>query len=323
MLDDSLIMFLSDNGGPSIDSHVFGRDYGYNNGASNYPFRGTKMTSWEGGVRVPAVLWKSGLNQTKRTYDNLFHMTDWLPTLNAAAGGDHLAGLDGVNQWSAITGNLTDPDPPRSEFLVEIDDDEKSWAYMKGNHKFIKSYQLTSGRMIFDEYFSAPPQVNSAGYDIQGVLDSSVAKALGTILDRNQSLSLRDSLMLLQSCGKEQQTAAALHDCSYTGCLFDVVTDPTECFDISSTLPDIVTELEGKLNSYKAVLVPKRKPALGQCEEFEKLFCPIVGEANKTWTGSSSYGLGTNTLVYCCDPPIINQVYMNRLHKATITAPIL
>ncbi|KAF6205185.1 hypothetical protein GE061_019352 [Apolygus lucorum] len=257
MLDDSLIMFLSDNGGPSIDNHVYGRDYGYNNGASNYPFRGTKMSLWEGGVRVPAILWKSGLDQNKRTYDNLFHMTDWLPTLNAAAGGDDLPALDGVNQWSAITGNQTDP--PRSEFLVEIDDDENSWAYMKGDYKFVKSYKLTSGRMKFDQYFSPQPQVNPAGYDIQGVLNSSVAKAFGTILDRDESLSKRSTLMLPQSCGIDNQTVAALHDCSYSGCLFDVMTDPTECFDISSKYPDIMMEMETKLNSYRAVVVPKRK----------------------------------------------------------------
>lgn len=43
-----------------------------------------KFSMFEGGVRAPAILWKSNLKP--HVYENMFHITDWLPTLISAAG---------------------------------------------------------------------------------------------------------------------------------------------------------------------------------------------------------------------------------------------
>ena len=57
------------------------------------------------------------------------HVTDWLPSLVSAAGGDvrrldprRFGNLDGVDQWAAITGIAhTSRPPPRTELLHNIE----------------------------------------------------------------------------------------------------------------------------------------------------------------------------------------------------------
>lgn len=78
MLNNSIILFSTDNGGPAA---------GFNdNAASNWPLRGVKGTLWEGGVRGISFIWSPLFKKTNRTSMALIHITDWLPTLYYAAG---------------------------------------------------------------------------------------------------------------------------------------------------------------------------------------------------------------------------------------------
>lgn len=78
MLSNSIIVFAADNGAPTI-----GR---YPNWGSNYPLRGIKETLWEGGVRSASLIWSPLIKNTPRVSNELIHISDWLPTLYAAAG---------------------------------------------------------------------------------------------------------------------------------------------------------------------------------------------------------------------------------------------
>ena len=102
MLEESIIVFSGDNGGA-----VNGMD---NNAASNWPLKGVisifnqnnlylivniwfidhqaKNTSWEGGVRTTGLIWSPLLPTERRgmVINDLFDITDWLPTLLEAAG---------------------------------------------------------------------------------------------------------------------------------------------------------------------------------------------------------------------------------------------
>lgn len=80
MLEDSVIVFTTDNGGPPDGFNL--------NAASNWPLRGGKNTLWEGGTKGVGVLWSPLLEQPKRVANQLMHITDWLPTLYTVAGGD-------------------------------------------------------------------------------------------------------------------------------------------------------------------------------------------------------------------------------------------
>lgn len=80
MLENSVIVFTTDNGGPAAGFNL--------NAASNYPLRGVKNTLWEGGVRGVGLIWSPLLKNTSRIENQMMHISDWLPTLVEAAGGN-------------------------------------------------------------------------------------------------------------------------------------------------------------------------------------------------------------------------------------------
>ena len=92
MLEDTLVVWCSDNGGA------------VRIGADNSPLRDGKGGVFEGGIRVPAVVWKPGDAEGGRTVDQMVTAVDWLPTILDAAGVEPAdqRPLDGVNAWPAI-----------------------------------------------------------------------------------------------------------------------------------------------------------------------------------------------------------------------------
>jgi len=75
---NTLIFFLSDNGGPTNKWGV--------NGSDNGPLRGSKGDTWEGGIRVPfLVQWKGHL-PAGVVYEKPIIQLDIMPTSLAAAG---------------------------------------------------------------------------------------------------------------------------------------------------------------------------------------------------------------------------------------------
>src|SRR5262249_3547853 len=85
------------------------------------PCKGSKMNSWEGGMRAPCVIRWPGHVKPGTIYDDIFASLDWLPTLVEIAGGPKgndlkaqiekgsykgivKTTLDGVNQIDYLTG---------------------------------------------------------------------------------------------------------------------------------------------------------------------------------------------------------------------------
>lgn len=80
MLNNSIIVFSTDNGGPADGFNL--------NAASNWPLRGVKNTLWEGGIRGVGLIWSPLIKGSNRVSKQKFHIVDWLPTLYGAAGGN-------------------------------------------------------------------------------------------------------------------------------------------------------------------------------------------------------------------------------------------
>jgi arylsulfatase A len=108
--ENTLIIFSSDNGpqfGGSGDDCL---------DRFNCQLHGSKGSTYEGGIRVPAILrWPAGLNPETTGDDTFFHMTDWLPTILSLAGVEAPKDikLDGVDQTSALRGEETTYHPKR------------------------------------------------------------------------------------------------------------------------------------------------------------------------------------------------------------------
>ncbi len=93
MMEDTIFVFSSDNGGPSPGKVT-------NNG----PWSGAKGTLNEGGVRVAAcVSWKGHIPAGTVVNEPL-HMVDWLPTFARLAGAslEGVLPLDGRDAWSTL-----------------------------------------------------------------------------------------------------------------------------------------------------------------------------------------------------------------------------
>ena len=110
-MDNTIIVFTTDNGA-EVETYPDG---------GTTPFKGGKLTTWEGGMRVPCVIRWPGVIKPGTMYKEMFASLDWLPTLVQIGGGPKgndlkaqiEAGkypgivqttLDGVNQIDYLTG---------------------------------------------------------------------------------------------------------------------------------------------------------------------------------------------------------------------------
>ncbi|XP_034948970.1 arylsulfatase B-like [Chelonus insularis] len=245
MLENSIIVFMSDNGAPTTG---FLANYG-----SNYPLRGLKFTLYEGGVHTPACIYSPLINFKGRVIENLFHMTDWMPTLYAAAGGNtaDLGVIDGVNQWSMISQGKFGR---RNSLLINVYDEGNLGAAIIGQYKL-----LTGASRIYGDYYGEnidDDDPSTPAYDLDAVSNSlagqAIARVSGAYLSRKQMLQLRSTSKII--CKPFSQYS----NCS-DRCLFDLTVDPCETTDISQQYPEVVRTLEDYINGYRGVLVEESK----------------------------------------------------------------
>ena len=95
-LEHTLVFVSSDNG-PEMETWP---------DAAYTPFRCAKGSTWEGGVRVPAILSWPGMVESDRASDGLFTFGDLLPTVLTMAGAENAFPddrfIDGVDQSSFL-----------------------------------------------------------------------------------------------------------------------------------------------------------------------------------------------------------------------------
>jgi arylsulfatase A-like enzyme len=97
MLENTLIVFSSDNGGPPP--------------GDNTPLRDFKGTIFEGGTRAAAfATWPGRIPADQRVRQPM-HMVDWYPTLIKLAGGtlEQKLPIDGLDVWPMLTKDAPSP----------------------------------------------------------------------------------------------------------------------------------------------------------------------------------------------------------------------
>ena len=100
MLENTLIIFSSDNGGPSPGTVT-----------DNGSLREGKGTLYEGGVRVCAFASWPGQIPSGKVVEEPVHIIDWYPTLVNLAGGSlkQALPLDGKDLWPVLTQGAKSP----------------------------------------------------------------------------------------------------------------------------------------------------------------------------------------------------------------------
>jgi len=110
-LDNTIVVFTTDNGAETFT---------FPDGGIT-PFKGSKMNTWEGGMRAPCVIRWPGHIKPGTILNDIFASLDWLPTFVEIAGGPKgnelkaqiekgaykgivKTTLDGVNQIDYLTG---------------------------------------------------------------------------------------------------------------------------------------------------------------------------------------------------------------------------
>ncbi len=151
MLENTVIVFTSDNGGaPAV-------------GGYNIPFRGQKVSLYEGGVHNPAFIYAPG-RVRKGVYSNLAHISDLAPTIlgivDSAVGrssshklldsnGMGSPPIDGADHTAALSTSTSSdksdsspapaPPPPRSEVVFyNVVFDHSS--LVKGDYKLLLGF---------------------------------------------------------------------------------------------------------------------------------------------------------------------------------------
>jgi arylsulfatase A-like enzyme len=97
LLENTLIVFSSDNGGPPP--------------GDNTPFRDYKGTIYEGGTRAAAFATWPGHIPADKHVTQPMHMVDWYPTLIKLAGGslEQKLPIDGLDVWPMLTKQAASP----------------------------------------------------------------------------------------------------------------------------------------------------------------------------------------------------------------------
>lgn len=205
-------------------------------------FRGVKATLWEGGMRGTGLIYSPRLNKISYVSNHMMHVSDWLPTLFTAAGGNSssLGNIDGVDQWKSLSENIKSP---RNEILHNIDPLTPFAAALR-----IGDYKLITGDagMAWSDWY--PPwqakekfetEINSLNVD---------------------SISEKDNLQSSSSvkihCGKKPFNASTNCNPVVKPCLFNITNDPCEYYNIADCNKIIVTQMLNRLEYYNKTMIP-------------------------------------------------------------------
>jgi arylsulfatase A-like enzyme len=140
--DNTIIVFLSDNGG-TINTYV-----------NNTPLSGYKYMFGEGGIRIPIIVsWPKGRVGQGVTRQDLVSSMDIFPTVMEFIGGDTPKSLDGKSLVSLLRGD----GGAGHEQLCWAKGRDDTWVIRQGRWKLIKTSGWVHSNFLLDEKNMASP----------------------------------------------------------------------------------------------------------------------------------------------------------------------
>ncbi|XP_055355337.1 arylsulfatase J-like isoform X1 [Paramacrobiotus metropolitanus] len=236
LLHNTVVWFLSDNGGPLPQPGTFGVAAP----ASNWPLRGGKQTLFEGGVRVAGFVWGGPYNAVAggSLYQHPMHLTDLLPTLVASTHVPELAdehhdnyilansSTHGYNHWDYI---LTGRAGPRHITPLDINHTEGRMGLIAGRYK-----------VVTGNYFNGSRESNKW------------TRPFGTSDADPQQVETRARVHCHHPEGREQTPCSPEKEV----CLFDLLDDPCETNNLAAARPEVLEELLEHIRRWNASYHP-------------------------------------------------------------------
>lgn len=246
MLLNTIIIFISDNGGMTIEPDP--------NYASNWPLRGVKNSPWEGGIKVVGTVWSPDMIDANHIWNGKMHSVDWLPTILKAVGAKVPTNIDGLDLWDNI---LDNKESDRQE-VIEIDDYAGYLAIIKGKYKLVSGdidnvYSYYNGSELQGIIGETPSYENA-------IINSLAYKSfheIGRDVDM-EILKLRNELVI--SCKVHDDNIC--FPSKEKPCLYNIDEDPCETTDLSDDPANtgLINELTDRLKDEWSNRIPRRMP---------------------------------------------------------------
>ncbi|XP_055385575.1 arylsulfatase B-like [Condylostylus longicornis] len=282
MLENSIVIFYSDNGAPTVGM--------FSNGGSNFPLRGQKFSPWEGGVRSSGVIWSPLLNVQSTIWNEYIHAIDWLPTLLDAANIPipNEYQIDGRNLWKSISnGESID----ERSILHNIDEILGYSSYMRGIYKYING---TTNEGVYDswlsdvEYEKDPRSYNYS----KTIINTQTWKILQNFnknnIDTNKIEKIRSQLSIKCNLRKKISNNSTF-ECEplKAPCLFNIKSDPCEMYNLAK-LPKyqgILESMKNDVEEWKNKLIPSVRQ-----DYFDPISDPALHNGEWRWWKDQSDG---------------------------------
>jgi arylsulfatase I/J len=214
MWDNTLMVFISDNGGPI---YVPGN-------ANNFPLKGGKYSDWEGGTRTVAVVSGGYVPKTSRgaVYGGVISIADWQGMFAELAGAEHgdpegeARGMPAVDStsglWEAMTAVSASPVfQTESAFRGE---NLRTQIHLSAESVLDWPWKLVTGKQVYSKH-QGPVFPNCSHTMTQESLPMFI-----------------DFKVFHHSCDIVPPEMMEAHlwteDCDSHGCLFNVEADPEE-----------------------------------------------------------------------------------------------
>lgn len=255
--DDALVVFHTDNGGEIMAQYC---------GGNNWPLRGGKFSNFEGGIRANAFVTGGFLPVHRRGVKEEGFMTtaDWYATYAALAGVeetelvDHKAAqaglppLDSLNCWGMISGEHHPS--PRGHCRSELPISDTSAVKPNGDGE-----TLVGGLIRADGFKLLVGAENKRQLVGQDVLTAPYWP--------NTSLPPLVPELHPKECGRSPES----------GCLFDILNDPSESHNLARELPDTFFEMLARVDALQQTVY---SPVRG---EVDPLACETAIENGYYW----------------------------------------
>lgn len=214
------------------------------------------------------AIWSTSLKQRQRVSNQLFHISDWLPTFAGIAGVPLTRPVDGHDIWPALS---QASQSPRKDVLLNLDPLEPYTSLIRNQWKYLSG---TTIKGIYDghlwENFTRSEQHDSFKIYGKSVIASDVGLALApfsssTIYKTPRPISAFEVERLRKQAQLkcERWPALPLYECKplQSACLFNIELDPCERYNFAQLRPDIMKVMEEQVKMFEGrAQAPRNMP---------------------------------------------------------------